>query len=80
MIGSAGNDLVLGLAHSAHPCRIAYGDAHSADIDSILLENKLVQARFGGVKLKRIQPLSAVDGVAVALPFCNTRVFALKLF
>lgn len=78
-LGSAGSDLVLGLVGSGHSCKIAYGNAHSADIDSILLENKLVQARFGAVSLKRIQPLSAVDGVAVALPFSDTRVFAPKL-
>lgn len=79
-ITSADSALVLGLRDTDHSCQIAYADAHSADIDSILLENKLVQARFGGITLKRLEPLSAVDGFAVALPYCDTRLQALRPF
>lgn len=79
-IGSEGSDLVFGLRESAHSVRIAYSNPHSADIDSILLENKLVQARFGNITLKRPGALSAVDGVAVALPYCDNRLWAPKLF
>ena len=62
-------NMIFIISDSPHAFSVAYVDDHRASIDSFLLHNKVIQARFGNVRLERPQAQASVDGKVIALPF-----------
>lgn len=71
-IGSVFNhrgNMIFTIKDSKYAFSMVYADDHRSEIDSFLLENKLIQARFGNIRLERPPAVKSVDNKVVALPF-----------
>lgn len=62
-------NMIFTVKDSKYAFSMVYADDHRAEIDSFLLENKLIQARFGNIHLERPAAVKSVDDKVVALPF-----------
>ena len=62
-------NMIFTVKDSKYAFSMVYADDHRASIDAFLLENKLIQARCGNLRLERPPAVKSVDNKVVALPF-----------
>lgn len=69
-------NMIFNIKDQPHAFSVVYADDHRASIDSFLLENRLIQARFGNVRLDRPKAVGSGDNdnKVVALPFRTAKL------
>ena len=66
-------NMIFNIKGQPYAFSVVYADDHRASIDSYLLQNRLIQALSGSVRLERPAAAASDDRKVVALPFRTVR-------